>query len=149
MATLNMYWYGRGVEAFKNGSVDWESDTINVALLVASHTPDQGTHQFFDDVSADETSGDGYTAGGQALANKTLTYDSTGLHVTLDADNVTWDPSTISAQYAVIYKTGTAGTDDFLIAYGDAGSEQSSENDAFSIEWNADGILRSAATAQA
>ena len=148
MATLNVFWYGRGVEAFKDGSVDWEADTIKVALLAAAYTPDQGTHQFFDDVDANEVSGSGYTAGGETLGTKTLTYDSAGLHVTLDAADVSWDPSTITAQYAVIYKdTGTAGTSP-LIAYGDAGTEQSSDGAAFTIEWNSDGILRSTATAQ-
>lgn len=144
MATLNMYWYGRGVEAFKDGSVDWEADTIKVALLDAAHTPDQGGDALFTDVSGDEISGSGYTAGGEDLTAKTLSYDAAGLHVTLDAADVSWDPSTITAQYAVIYKE-TGGQ---LIAYGDAGSEQSSDNAAFTIEWNADGILRSTAAAQ-
>lgn len=150
MATLNMYWYGRGVEAFKNGSVDWENDTIKVALLTSTYTPNQGTDQFFNGISTDEiAAGNGYTAGGETLGTKTLTYDSGGLHVTLDAADVSWDPSTITARYAVIYVDGaTPGTDDFLIGYGDAGADQSSDNAAFSIEWNADGILRSTATAQ-
>jgi len=149
MATLNMYWYGRGVEAFKNGSVDWEADTIKVALLGSAHTPDQGAHQFFNEIAADEVSGSGYTAGGATLMNATLTYDDVNLRVTLDGDNVTWDPSTITAQYAMLYREGaTPGVDDYLIGYGDAGSEQSSDGAAFTIEWNAAGILRSTATAQ-
>ena len=146
MATLNMYWYGRGIEAFKNGSVDWEADTIKVALMGSAYTPSQGSDQFFNDISADEASGSGYTAGGETLANATLTYDSANSRVTLDGDNVVWDPSTITARYAVIYRDGaTPGTDDFLIGYGDAGSDQTSSGSPFTIEWNASGILRSTA----
>lgn len=145
---LNMYWYGRGLEAVKTGAVDWGTDTIKVALLEAAYTPAQGTHQFFADVSASEASGAGYTAGGATLANRAQSYDAANLRVVLDADDVSWDPSSITAQYVVVYKdTGSPATSP-LIGYGDAGAPQTSDGAAFSIEWNTDGIFRTTATAQ-
>lgn len=149
MATLNVAWYGRGLEAFKNGDVDWEADTIKVALLDAAHTPDQGADQFWADVEGDEVSGTGYTAGGETLTTPSLTYVPAERRVVLDGDDVDWDPSSITAQYVVIYKdTGSAATSP-LIGLGDAGAAQTSDGAPFSIEWSADGILRVTATALA
>lgn len=54
-------------------NVDYLSDNIHVAWLTTSHTPNYDSHDFFDDVVANEGSGSGYTAGGQALASKTIT----------------------------------------------------------------------------
>lgn len=49
-----------------DGTIDWDTDTIKMALLVA-HTADTALDDFWDDVSADEMSGTGYTAGGETL----------------------------------------------------------------------------------
>lgn len=148
MATLNMFWYGRGLESVKNGEIDWANDTIKVALIEDTYVPDQGADEFFSDVNADEASGAGYTAGGEALTTKVVNYDAANLHVTYDADDVTWANSSIAARYAVIYKdTGTASTSQ-LIGYGDAGATEESVDADFDLNWNTDGILRTTATAQ-
>lgn len=149
MATLSVFWYGRGVQALDDGSVDWLANTIKVALLDAAHIIDQGADRYFSDVAADEVVGDGYTAGGQVLGSKTLAYDPATRRTVLGGANIVWDPSTIAAQYAVLYKdTGDPATSP-LVGYGDAGSEQTSDGAAFNITWHADGILRTTAVAQA
>lgn len=56
-------WYGNGLKAFLSGDIDYDADTIKGALLDSGYTPDQA-HDFWDDVSADEASGTGYTSGG-------------------------------------------------------------------------------------
>lgn len=123
-----------------DGSIDLDTDTIKVALVTSSYTPDQDTHDFFDDVT-NEVSGTGYTAGGASLANKTVTQDNTNNKGVFDADDVTWSTSTITARGAVLYKsTGTAGTSP-LICYIDFGSDKSSAGGNFTIQWNASGIL--------
>jgi hypothetical protein len=122
--------------------VDWSSDTIKVALLSSAYTPNQGAHANFSDVNANEVSGTGYTAGGATLANKTRTLDTTNKVVVLDADDVTWANSTITARYAVVYdSTGTASTSP-LIGYIDLVSDQASNNGNFVIQWDATGIVR-------
>jgi hypothetical protein len=122
--------------------VDWSSDTIKVALLSSAYTPNQGTHANFSDVNANEVSGTGYTAGGATLANKTRTLDTTNKVLVLDADDVTWANSTITARYAVVYdSTGTASTSP-LIGYIDLVSDQASNNGNFVIQWDATGIVR-------
>lgn len=52
---------------------DYLSDDLRMALVGSAYTPNADTHDFWDDVSANEISGTGYSAGGQALASKTVT----------------------------------------------------------------------------
>lgn len=135
--------YGQFVQQAFNKEIDFDSDTIKVALLANTYTPDQDAHNYFDDVSTYEVTGTGYTAGGATLANKTNTYDSATNVIKLDADDVTWASSTITARYAVIYDAtpATAATRP-LIGYVDFGSDQSSSNGNFTITWDSTGIVR-------
>ena len=61
-----------------------------------------------------------------------------------DADDATWDPSTITARGAVIYKDTGVPTTSPLIAYIDFASDKSSSGDRFKIVWSTTGILRDA-----
>ena len=61
--------------------------------------------------------------------------------VVFDADDVAWTTSTLTARYAIIYKsTGTSSTSP-LIGYIDFSSDKSSVTGTFTIQWNAEGIL--------
>ena len=134
--------YGQFLAKALNKEVDFDSDTIKVALLTSSYTPDQDAHDYFNDVSSYEVTGTGYTTGGATLASKTVTYDSGSNVIVLDAADTTWSSSTITARYAVVYdSTGTASTS-ALIGYVDFGSDQSSTNGNFTITWDSTGIVR-------
>ena len=134
--------YGNFLLKALNKEVDFDTDTIKVALLSSSYTPDQDVHDYLNDVSTYEVSGTGYTAGGNTLASKTATYDSANNVIVLDAADTTLASSTITARYAVIYdSTGTASTS-ALIGYVDFGSDQSSTNGNFTITWDSTGIVR-------
>jgi hypothetical protein len=129
--------------AIFNKEVDFDSDTVKVALLSSSYTPNQTSHGYFSDVSAYEVSGTGYTAGGQALASKTVTKDTTNKVVVFDAADTTWANSTITARYAVLYDdSGATASTKALIGYIDLVSDQASNNGNFVIQWDATGILR-------
>lgn len=135
--------YGQFLSQALNKEIDWDTDTIKVALLTNAYTPDQDVHNYLDDVVANEVSGTGYTAGGNTLANKTNTYNSATNVITLDADDTTWSSSTITARYAVIYDaTPATNATKPLIGYVDFGSDQSSSNGNFTITWDATGIVR-------
>lgn len=135
--------YGQFLSQALNKEIDWDTDTIKVALLSNAYTPDQDAHNYFDDVVANEVTGTGYTAGGTTLANKTNTYNSATNVIVLDADDVTWSSSTITARYAVIYDASPAtNATKPLIGYVDFGSDQSSSNGNFTITWDATGIVR-------
>lgn len=133
--------YNSGKKKLWDGSIDLDTDTIKVALTTSSYTPDVDAHDFFDDIT-NEVSGTGYTAGGAALANKSVTQDNTNNRSVFDADDATWTTSTITnARYAVIYKsTGTASTS-ALICVVDLLTNKSSSADTFKIEWSTDGIF--------
>jgi hypothetical protein len=144
MATTKTY--GSLIAKAFNKEVDFDSDTIKVALLSSSYTPNQDTDDYWNDVSSYEVTGTGYTAGGATLANKAVTYTS-GTNVTkFDGDDVSWTSSTITARYAVIYDASPA-TDSTkpLIGYVDFGSNQSSSSGTFSIVWDSAGIFTTTA----
>lgn len=123
-----------------DGSIDLDTDTINVMLVTSSYTPNQDTHEDKADVT-NEVTGTGYTADGEALASKAVTIDDTDNEGVFDAADVTWGSSTITARGAVIYKdTGSAATS-LLICYLDFDSDQSSSSGDFVISWNSEGIL--------
>lgn len=123
-----------------DGSIDLDTDTIKVMLVTSVYTPDQDAHEFISDVT-NEVSGTGYTAGGATVANGTVTQDNTNDKGVYDGDDITWVASTITARGAVIYKDTGVTTTSPIIAYLDFGTDQSSSNGPFTIQFNADGIL--------
>lgn len=135
--------YGNFLLKALNKEVDWDSDTIKVALVSSSYTPNQDSHDYWDDVVANEVSGTGYTAGGQTLTSKTITYDSSSNVIVLDAADSVWASSTITARYAVIYDdSGATNALKVLVGYVDFGSDQSSTSGNFTVTWDATGIAR-------
>lgn len=122
-----------------NGSIDLDTDTIKIALVTSSYTPDIDAHEDFADIT-NEVSGTGYTAGGETLST-TVSVDDTDDEGVFDATDVTWSTSTITARGAVIYKsTGTASTS-LLVCYLDFGGDFSSNGGDFTINFNSEGIL--------
>lgn len=134
--------YGNVLLKALNKEVDWDSDTIKVMLTTSAYTPNQDTHIYKSSVT-NEVTGTGYTAGGATLSGKTITYDSATNVTVLDADDVTWASSTITARYAVIYDdAGASDATKVLIGYVDFGSDQSSTNGNFTLTWDATGVVR-------
>jgi len=124
-----------------DGSIDLDTDTIKVALVTSSYTPDQDAHDFFDDVTNEVSASGTYAAGGGTLANKTVTADNTDNEGVFDADDIAFTGATITARGAIVYKsTGTASTSP-LICYIDFGADKSSTIGTFTITFAAEGIL--------
>lgn len=133
--------YGQFPAKGMNKEIDFDTDTIKVMLLENTYTPDQDTHDYVDDVSANEVSGTGYTAGGATISNASISYDSATNKTKLDADNVTWSSATLTARYAVIYcDTGVESTS-ALIAYLDFGQDITSLGGDFDLNFDDDGIV--------
>lgn len=125
--------------------VDFDTDALYVSLHTATYTPDQGAHDFFNDVT-NEVSVSGYTSGGQSMTSKTITKDTANHRVDIDAADIVWSipsGSTLTARYAVIYKrVGTTNSASPIVALIDFGSDQTASNGTFTIQWSTPGFLR-------
>jgi hypothetical protein len=134
--------YTKGLAKCLTGDIDLNTDTIKAALVVATYTPDQNAHDFWDDVSANEVAnGNGYTTGGVELATPGVT-PGTGTVIFDSPTDPTWANSSITARYLVVYKsTGTAGTSP-LIAYVDFGENMTSATGEFKVTLSTDGIVK-------
>lgn len=118
-----------------NKELDLEADTIKVMLLDDSHSF-TNSNTVIGDVSANEISGTGYTAGGATLASKAVTAAAT---TKWDADNTAWTSATFSAYHAVIWDDTHAS--DHIICSIDFGGVQTVTSGTFTIQWDAAGII--------
>lgn len=132
--------YGQALLKALNKEINWSSDTIKVMLCTSAYTPDQDAHVYKDVSVTSEVTGTGYTAGGVALTTKTIGYTAATNVIKLDADDVTWATSTITARYAVIYDDSPASNKP-LLGYVDFGVDQSSSAGNFTITWDAAGLF--------
>jgi len=119
------------------GTIDLSADVVKLALL-AGHTVNIDTHAVFADVSADEESGTGYTAGGQIVGSKAVSQDNTNDRAVFDAADVTFVGLNVGLpSHAVLYVDGAT---DFLIAVWELGTTASNGGN-YTIQWNAVGIV--------
>ena len=124
-----------------NGSINLATDAVKIMLVGSAYTPNIDTHTKRSDVT-NEVSGTGYTAGGIALVNKTVTMNTTSDKGVFDADDITLSNATITARGAVLYKArGGASSADELIAYLDFGADITSTAGNFNIAFDANGII--------
>ena len=120
-----------------------DTDTLRVALYSSLTFDETHTTKAAVDGAATELStANGYTAGGQAIANLAANTDPAD-DSQLDGDPTTWNATGagISAAYALVYKDD--GVDDpplFIIDF--QGTESAGAGTPFTINWDATGILR-------
>lgn len=127
--------YNRFKRNALSGGMSLYGDTIKVALLSGAHSF-TATHNTWSQVSSNEISGTGYSAGGATLASKTITQDVTS---NFDAADVAFSTATFTAAHAVIYDDTLTNKD--LIASLDFGGNQTVTAGTFTIQWHASGIL--------
>jgi len=110
------------------GVHDFTSHTFKMALYTSSATLGAATTAYS---ATNEVSGTGYTAGGQALDNPTVTLSGTTAFV--DFDDETWAAATITARGALIYNDTAAG--DPAVAVFDFGSDKISTAGNFVVQF--------------
>jgi hypothetical protein len=137
-ATAKMY--GQALMKALAKEVSWSADTIKIMLCTSSYAPDQDTHVYKSSIT-NEVTGAGYTTGGATLTTKTITYTAGTNTIKLDADDVTWSASTITARYAVIYDATGVDATSVLLGYVDFGSDQVSSSGNFIVTMDAGGIF--------
>jgi len=114
-------------EDLMDTTANLEANTLKVALFDNTATLSSATTAY---AIANEASGSGYTAGGEAMTGMAVTLD--GSTAIFDADNVSWANATISAQAAVIYNNSFSNA---AIAVLDFGSVKTSTNGTFEIQF--------------
>ena len=116
------------------GGIDLDTDTLKLALVTSSYTPNTA-HDEWADVSANEVAtGAGYTTGGATLATPVATNSN------IDYDDVTWTALTKTFRYAVCYKSGSGGglTNPllFYILLDSTPADIVSTGSNYTIQWN-------------
>jgi hypothetical protein len=131
--------YDHTAKLFAEGS-NASGDTYKVKLY-ASATFTASDTTLAGITGTEATTGTGYTAGGQALANVAVTTVTTN-DAKFDADDLTWTASggSITASYAVIYND-TDANDPPLAFINFDGSQSAGDGTDFKIVWNANGIF--------
>ena len=132
--------FGKSLMKALSKEVDFLNDTIKVSLHTNALVPSQDIMDYYNDIN-NEVVGAGYTAGGATLAGKTMTYDTVSNTIKLDADDVAWAASSITARYAVIYVDTGVSTTSVVLGYVDFGEDLTSDTTEFKITWNANGIF--------
>lgn len=138
MAAGNFIVYDAAKENLLKGAMNLSSDNFNVILVSGSYSPAVTTDATYANVSADEVTGTGYTAGGVTLASDALSLSSGT--VSFGTAQASWPNSTITAAYAVVvHRAGASlASTDLLLGYyalntASAGATISSTDGAFTV----------------
>lgn len=134
--------YNQAKKKLMQGLFVLDTDTIKVALCTSSYAPNIDTNTFFSDITNEVAASGTYAAGGQALANKTLTVDTANDLVYLDADDTSWTGVTFTYRYIVVYKSTGVSSTSPLLFYVDLGADRSNSADTAYIQWAATGIFK-------
>lgn len=109
------------------GTHDLDTDSIKIALYVSAATLDASTTVYS---STNETTGTGYTAGGNTLSGATISLS--GSTAIVDFSDTSWTTATFTARGALIYNSSKANR---AIAVLDFGSDRSCSASTFTIQF--------------
>lgn len=112
-----------GTHNFTNGT----GDTFKIALFTSSATLDASTTAYS---VTNETSGTGYTAGGNTLTNVTPT--TSGTTAFTDFADTTWSTASITARGALIYNSTDSNK---AVVVLDFGADKTSTAGDFTIQF--------------
>lgn len=110
-----------------DGIHDLNTDTIRIALYTSAATLDATTTVYS---ASNESSGAGYTAGGNTLTGAAIS--TSGTTAIVDFADTSWTSATITARGALIYNSSKANR---AIAVLDFGSDRSSSAGTFTIQF--------------
>lgn len=121
-------------------TIDHTNDTLKVALVTSSYTPDADAHDFFNDIT-NEVSSTGYSAGGFTLTGNATSQDNTDNEGVLDANDLSWTGVTFTARWAILYQyTGNTATSRLICAF-DLGGDTSLVAGLLSLTIPTEGLI--------
>ena len=140
--------YNEAKGFFADGTVDWDTDDIRVALLMTDTTADtqnDDVHDLADFTTLDECDATGYAR--VALASEAVNIDDGNDRDELDATNASFTglsgDATRDIQGALVFKyvDGTAAND-LAIAFIDFTADIPKTATQIDVPWDAQGILQ-------
>jgi hypothetical protein len=119
MATATFQVYQQFIEHLLHANIDFDTIQPKALLASSSYTPNMDTHDFLDDVVANEVTGTNWAAGGQNT-NATITVDATSNEVRVALSDISVNTVTLTDGKHVIVYNSTPGTNAtrHLIGYG-------------------------------
>jgi len=93
---------------------DIENDTLKIALIDSSWTPNMATDVDFAVIDGDEVVNAGYAAGGATVAN--VSWDTAAGVLAFDGDDVEWTAGAggITARRALLWNSSAGGSNDII-----------------------------------
>ena len=128
------------------GEIDLNAHDIRCALLMTNTTADtenDGIVNVDDFTTLDEFDGSGYSR--QALTNEAVNKDDANDRAEFDADDVAFGAlgaGTRAVQGVLLYKHVTNDSDSVVIAFIQFSSNKTMDGSAFTVTWDAQGILQ-------
>ncbi|MCC5574469.1 hypothetical protein IMZ11_02285 [Microtetraspora sp. AC03309] len=121
-------------------AVDFDAENHKIALFTNSITPNFSTDSSYSSspYTSGQSSGTGYTAGGQALTGTAISESPTKT-IKWAADNMQWTSSTITARAALIYADALAGKNCILLS--NFGSDYATVSGTLLITWSGSGVM--------
>jgi hypothetical protein len=103
--------------SFKNdilvGAQDLSTDTLKLALYTGDVNLNADTTVYS---ASNETSGTGYTAGGETLTG--ITIQTSGTTVYINFDNAVWNPAAFTARAGLIYNSSKSNKSVAVLDFG-------------------------------
>ena len=142
---ITVSFYGLTMEKIAEqvgNDVNYLTGTVKLSLHTSTYTANRDTDDFFNDATNELAGGTGYTAGGETLASKTITYDTASDQVRWDAADVTWlfTASKTWLNGVMYIDTAGASTTDPLYALLLWDTSQTVST-TYTLQWDAAGIL--------
>ena len=138
--SVKSYWYTNYYkQIFDNSPAygGWKAsggDTFRVMLITSAYVPNQDNQAVKNDLTG-EVAGQGYNAGGQVLASKTISVTNNVLVMT--AADVTWSNCIFSTRYAVIYDdTNASPLSKQLVRWIDFGQNLALNNQSLTLKFD-------------
>ena len=113
------------------GVHDLDTHVLKMALFTSSASLDATTTAYS---TSNEVTGTGYSAGGETIANVSISTDGTTAYI--DCDDVTWSSATITANGALIYNSSASNKAIAVLAFG---GDKTSTNGDFTVQMPAPG----------
>jgi|SRR6478736_828860 len=133
--------YLEGIYRLQNQQINWNSATIKV-MACNAFTINQTTQTVIGDVSSNQITATGYTAGGATIGSKAINKNTASLRIEFQGANTSWTiTGTMSAQIFVFYVDSGIPSTSYLLGYDDKGSAQSRTNENFVLEYPSSNIL--------